>query len=205
MSQLSGQPKKILLTIAELLWQTDFEYKNPWGEADENFRFFRDSSIWLGLDFNYNDMEFMAALMTENELLLDSKIKGEISLQDTLSQLEIPKEKKFEIYYDVWGPATLTESYKTNWKSYYSSWAEDSLRFAYREGEWYYYDGSYQGYDTDNFDSDNFEITQVNSLKESKKTTLAKLVVENTNEILDNLDKDTLIELRNIINQKLSS
>jgi len=40
---------------------------------------------------------------------------------------------------------------------------------------------------------------------ENKKPILDKLVVENTTGLLDNLDRETLIQLRNLINQKLSS
>jgi len=40
---------------------------------------------------------------------------------------------------------------------------------------------------------------------ENKKPILDKLVVENTTNLLDNLDRETLIQLRNLINQKLSS
>ncbi len=39
----------------------------------------------------------------------------------------------------------------------------------------------------------------------NKKPILDKLVVENTTNLLDNLDRETLIQLRNLINQKLSS
>ena len=205
MSKLSSQPRKILMRIAEMLWETNFEYKNPWDEVDDNIDFVKKSAIWLGLDLDTDDMEFMAALMTENELLLDSKIKGQISTQDFISQLVLPKEEKFEIYYEVWGPATLTEKYKTTWKSYDKNWANDSLRSAWREGEWDYWDGDYQEYEADNFDADNFEVSEVYRIDESKKPILSKLIVENTKDMIENLDRETLIKIRNLINQKLSS
>ena len=42
-------------------------------------------------------------------------------------------------------------------------------------------------------------------LREGKKPILDRLVVENTKDLLENLDRETLVKLRNLINEKLSS
>jgi hypothetical protein len=205
MSSFSLQPFKVLLTIAESLYETDFNYDDPWDEADENYNLFKDASRWVGMNVEYEDMEFMASLMNINEPLLKQLSEKQISKQQALSQITPPELKKFKIYYEIWGPATLTERYSTTWESYDKSWVRDSLRYSYNEGDFSAYDGNYEDYETDNFEADNFEITDTREMRESKKPILSKLVMENTKDVLDNLDKETLIELRNLINQKLSS
>lgn len=205
MSSFTLQPLKVLFSIGETLYETDFDYDDPWDEAEDNYNLFETASRWVGMKLEYEDMEFMAALIKENEQLFKQLSEKQISKQQALSEIALPELKKFKIYYDIWGPATLTETYSTTWDSYDKSWANDSLRHSYNEGDFNYYDGNYEEYETDNFDPDNFEITRIREIRESKKPILSKLVMENTKDVLDNLDKETLIELRNLINQKLSS
>lgn len=191
--------------ITETLMGTNFNFKNPWNNTEDNLQKVKDAAVWLGLNLSLNDMEFMAAFISLNETLIESKMKGEISNKEIISNLEIPEKKEYRTYYEVWGPATATEKYRTKWESYDEDWVKDSLLYHWREGLWDYYEGSYDGYDLDNFDADNFEVVDVHSINESKKSVLSKLVVENTEDLIETLDKDTLIELKNLINQKLSS
>ena len=132
-------------------------------------------------------------------------IHNELTNSQAIEALSIPKKKKYVAYYELWGPATLTEKYKTTWESYNKNWVKDSLRHSYNEGDFNFYDGDYQEHESDNFEADNFDITYINDLRENKEPILDKLVVENTQDLLDNLDRDTLLKLRNLINQKLSS
>ena len=205
MSNFKNQPLKVILAVAESLLDTDFIYDNPWDEIDENYVLFEEKTAWLGVKVEFEDMEFIAAFMNINEPILESMKEGKMSKQEAITQVTIPKIKSFKLHYEIWGNATLTEQYSINWPSYDKNWVKDSLRAYYSDGTWSYYDGDYQGYETDNFEADNFDITDVDEIRESKKTILSKLVVENTKDLLENLDKETLIELRNLINQKLSS
>jgi hypothetical protein len=79
------------------------------------------------------------------------------------------------------------------------------LRYSYNDGSWDYYNGDYLEHETDDFEPDNFDITYVTKLREGKKPILDRLVVENTKDLLENLDRETLVKLRNLINEKLSS
>lgn len=205
MSDLSKQPPKILLTLSKLLVEDEFYYRNPWDEVDDNMLKLKSSSSWIGESYDENDMEFIAAFILENLKTILSSIHNEITNSEAVERLYIPEKKKFDAYYEVWGSATLTEKYKTRWECYYEQWVKDSLRYSYNDGSWDYYNGDYQEHETDNFDADNFDITYVTNLRENKKPILDRLVVENTEDLLDNLDRETLVKLRNLINEKLSS
>lgn len=205
MSDLSKQPPKILLTLSKLLVEDEFYYRNPWDEVDDNMVKLKSSSSWIGESYDENDMEFIAAFILENLKTILSSIHNEITNSEAVERLYIPEKKKFDAYYEVWGSATLTEKYKTRWECYYEQWVKDSLRYSYNDGSWDYYNGDYQEHETDNFDADNFDITYVTNLRENKKPILDRLVVENTEDLLDNLDRETLVKLRNLINEKLSS
>jgi hypothetical protein len=189
MSRLSQQPLKVLLILSETLMQDNFYYGNPWDDAEDNLKLLRDKSGWIGIGIDYEDMEFIAAFIDENESIIKDVVDGKISKKDALDNLSIPKLEKFNIWYEVWGPATLTEKYRTTWQSY----------------DFSYWEGDYEEHESDNFEPDNFEITSRRKVMENKKPILDKLVVENTTNLLDNLDRETLIQLRNLINQKLSS
>lgn len=205
MNYFRSQPIKILLTVAQSLYETNFNYEDPWDDAEDNDELLKEKSAWLGLDTDYDDMEFMAAFMNINDVILEKLKEGGISKQQAITEITLPKQKTFKIFYEIWGPATLTEKYSTTWQSYDEKWVNESLRHQYNNGEFNYYDGNYEEYETDNFDPDNFDITYTEKIRESKKPILSKLVVENTKEMLHDLDKETLIELRNLINQRLSS
>ena len=71
-------------------------------------------------------------------------------------------------------------------------------------GDWSYYDGDYIGSDVDEFDEDDLDIDDIEVVRESRnKSILNKLVVENTSEIIESLNRKTLLELRQLIDSKL--
>jgi len=202
---LSSKPKRILLRASQLLYTTGFKFNNPFDDDYESLNKIQSLLAWLGEDFDFEDVEFISAFIKYNESIIKSLDEKQISIDEAVNQVEIPKQKKFKLYYEISGPATLTEKYSTSWGTYFEEWAKDSMQYYYNEGSFNYWDGDYQEYETDNFEPDNFEIIDVYKLEERKKPLLSKLVLENTSEVLDNLDRETLIQLRNIINQKLSS
>lgn len=205
MSVLSNQPLKVLLVLSKQLIEDEFEYRNPWDYEHDNMKKLKTSGGWIGEKLDQVDMEFIAAFILENLKIILSSIHNELTNSEAIEAISIPKKKKYVAYYEIWGPATLTEKYKTTWESYNKNWVKDSLRHSYNEGEFDYWEGDYQEHESDNFEPDNFDITYVNDLRENKEPILDKLVVENTQDLLDNLDRDTLLKLRNLINQKLSS
>jgi hypothetical protein len=205
MSVLSKQPLKILLTLSKLLVEDGFNYQNPWDYVDDNMEKLKSSGSWLGESLDEDDMEFISAFIIENLKTILSSIHNELTNSEAVERMLIPQKKKFKAYYEIWGSASLTEKYKTIWECYYKEWVNDSLRYSYNDGSWDYYDGDYLEHETDNFEPDNFDITYVEKLREGKKPILDRLVVENTKDLLENLDRETLVKLRNLINEKLSS
>lgn len=205
MANVKDLPPKILIEVASLILSTDFDYKDPYDDFGDNKKILEDSSKWASVEVDTLDVEFISKFIIENKPLLEKVISNEVNTNQIIPELEIPQANKYRIDYEVWGNATLTENYKTTWDSYDESWAKESLRNSYYEGEFDYWQGEYIDHETDNFDNDNFEITWVHRLDENKKTLLSKIVVENTTDVLDSLDEETLLNLRNLINQKLSS
>jgi hypothetical protein len=206
MSKLRELHPRVLIEIASTLMSSEnFGFEDPYDDYESNLEKVRDVSKWAAVGVEYLDLEFICAFIIENQPLLEQVINQESTVKDIINVLKIPTLKKYEVYYEIWGSATLTEKYRTKWESFSRDWAQTSVRQSYYDGEFNYYEGDYLEHDSDNFEPDNFDITYVRRLDESKKTILSKIVVENTTEVLDNLDKQTLIELRNIINRKLSS
>jgi len=205
MSVLSKQPLKVLLTLSKLLVEDGFNYQNPWDYVDDNMEKLKSSGSWLGESLDEDDMEFISAFIIENLKTILSSIHNELTNSEAVERIFIPQKKKFNAYYEIWGSASLTEKYKTTWECYYEEWVNDSLRYSYNDGSWDYYNGDYLEHETDNFEPDNFDITYVTKLREGKKPILDRLVVENTKDLLENLDRETLVKLRNLINEKLSS
>jgi hypothetical protein len=82
----------------------------------------------------------------------------------------------------------------------------DALR--YNSDEFEYYDGDLINTLVDEFEVTNLEVDDVfrvmnqNSLKES---ILKRLVIENTESMIDSLDFQTLIDLKRIIDKKIHS
>lgn len=198
-------PNVLVLISISLLDEESFDYEDPFNDYDDNVELVTDASKWASSTVEIEDVEFIAKFISENLPLLESVKNDGVSVKSIIPKLIIPTSKSYRVYYQIWGNALLTEKYKTTWKSFDEDWVKSSLRQSYYDGNFDYYEGHYVEHETDNFEPDNFEITDVDLISESKKSLLSRVVVENTTEVLDNLDKDTLINLRNLINQKLSS
>lgn len=196
---------KLTIEISLLLLETSFEFKNPFADFDVNFSLLEKNSAWTSSDVDNRDVEFISNFIEINLPLLNKLTKKQISVKEVLPKIKTPVLEKYTIFYEVWGSSTLTENYKTDWESYSKEFAKESIKQSYSDGSFDYWNGKYIDHYTDNFESDNFEVTDVEKINETRKTFLSKLIVENTSEVVDHLDMDTLISLRNIINQKLSS
>lgn len=205
MSDLSSAPIKVIVQIAMSLIEGEFDYKNPYSDIDESEEILSEKAAWTGIKTDSDDVEFISEFIKLNLDVISKIAKKEVKFSEVSGSFNIPQSQKFRVYYSVWGSAVYTEEYYTIRESYDASYAKRSIQREYYDGSWDYWDGERLDDYADNFDADNFEITGVEDLNESKKTVLDKLVLENTSEVLDNLDKDTLIELRNLINQRLSS
>jgi hypothetical protein len=202
-SSLSKFPIKQLVLISERLIDDDFDFQNPYDEYDESISKLKNIMKYFDRDALDLDMEFMAKFIEINYNILLS-IKDDGPSPEKYKELSIPQANKYKAYYEISGSAFLTEKYYDYWDSYDESFVKDNMYQQRNDGNWDYWDGHYIENETDNFDSDNFEVTYI-SLNESRKDLLSKLVVENTEELIDKIDRDSLIKLRNLINRKLSS
>ena len=199
-------PPNILVEISLLLLDNDsFDYENPFDDYETNETVLQSSSNWAGAYVGRDDVEFMCKFIKDNLPLLNQVKNGDSNTKEILSEIRIPEAKKYKVYYEISGRAILTEEYTTNWDCYDEDWVEASLKQSYYDGSFDYYQGDYVDHEVDDFETDDIDITSVNAINEGKRTLLSKIVVENTTDVVDSLDKDTLIRLRNIINQRLSS
>ena len=201
---LEKLPLKAIVEISKLCWENQLDINSPYGDFSSNEEIVTDASAWTGQDVEALDVEFICLFMNQNSALLLSYFDGKSTFQDISSKLKIPKSKKFKVTYEVWGSATLTETYNTGWTSYNEDWIKDSMEEHRSNGSWNYYDGEYESNESDNFDPDDFDILDITEKGRTfKENTFSKLVLENTNDILDNVDRDTLIKLRNLSNKSL--
>jgi hypothetical protein len=202
-SVLSKFPIKQLILISEKLIDDDFDFQDPYDDYDRTMSKLKNIMKYFDREALDLDMEFIAKFIEINYNTLLS-IKDEGKSPEKYNELSIPQSRKYKAYYEISGSAYLTEKYYDYWDSYDESFVKGSMYQQRNDGNWDYWDGHYLENETDNFDSENFEVTYI-SLNESRKDLLSKLVVENTEELIDKIDRDSLIKLRNLINQKLSS
>ena len=129
---------------------------------------------------------------------------GDKSLYD---KLIIPEAQTYELRYSVWGTCTYDDYMGQKFDSYDMDWVEDSAKQQYEDGSWNIYDG-YNINDTtyDNFDESDHSFDEVRPVSENlKESLLSRLVVENTNEVVSSLDRQTLLKLKSIIDSRLRS
>jgi len=199
-------PVKVIVALSlKLLENKGFKYLNPFNDFENNEIELDTQSKWTGNDVDSQDVEFMAAFIKLNEDLLKQVSNSEAKINDILPQIEIPTKSKYKIDYSVYGPASITESYDVIWSSYDEDWADDSLKYSYWNGDFYYYNGNYLEMETDNFEPDNFVIEGIKEINESEKSNRNKIILENTGRVIDTLDRKTLLKLKNIIDSKLKS
>ena len=205
MGQLIREPVKIIYAVASSLFDNkNFNFLKPYDNFEETEDLVKENSKWVGADVDYLDVEFICEFIRLNLKTLE-QIKPSELKKNNIGQLVIPQERYFNVYYETWGNCLLTEYYVVRWPSFGKELAIKSLKEQYYSGNFSVYDGNFIEHEAENFENDHFGVTDSELIDENKKTILDKLVVENTSEILDSLDEKTLLELRNLINQKLSS
>ena len=204
-SELSKLPINVIANIAKLCLENDFEYEQPYNiDFDDNFEKLNDSTRWTGVQLNsILDVEFMAKFIEMNRDLLIDWIDNKLNIRDISNRFVIPQPKEFIIYYESSGRAYLIEKYKTDWSCYDKNWVEDAMQQSRENDEWNYYDGNFIENEIEDFDADNERVTKIVEKKLNKESLISRLVLENTFELIDDIDKDSLLKLRNLINQKL--
>ena len=206
-SVFSKKNPEMLLFIIKQLTEKGFDFENPYNEFDENYLILEKLCKLLGIDsLSYRDVEFISKFMTNNSELIQKIF--ETKDKSLLSQLEYPKNKMFKVQYEIYSTQYIVEIYTVDWDSYDKNFVRSSLIKTSNDGNFDEWTGPLLR--TDVLDSEVSEwvindddITEINT--EKTESILDRLVIENTSSVINSLDRNTLINLRNIINSRLSS
>jgi hypothetical protein len=208
-SQFSKLPKKQLVFICEKLVDEDFPIGNPYeSDFDNAFNILQEVSKYFSLTATHEDVEFFAKLLQINDDLiadLFANNKEEIKNRELFEQLVIPVAKSYNLNYSSWGSCSFTNYMVQEFDSYDEEWVKDSAQQQNNDGNWNMWEGS-ERRDTEyeNFEESDYSFGDVYEIDDTKnESVLDRLVIENTSEVVNSLDRKTLLELRRIIDSKL--
>lgn len=215
-SQFSKLPKKQLVLIVDKLLDEDFPSGNPYGDYDydKNYNALKSIGRYFNISVVHEDVEFFAKFIEINDNIISELIannREQLNNKELIEKLKIPIAKTYDLRYNVWGSCTYDEYLAQYFDSYDKDWVMDSAKQQREDGNWDLYDGRNVRETTyDNFDESDYsfdEVYEVNDDKtyKIKESLLDRLVVENTSEVVNSLDKQTLIKLQQIINSRLRS
>ena len=127
--------------------------------------------------------------------------------RELIEQLVIPVAKSYNMDYSSWGSCNYTNNMTQEFDSYDYDWVKDSATQQINDGNWNMWEGS-ERRDTEyeNFEESDYsfgDVYEVNENKPQNESVLGRLVIENTSEVVNSLDRKTLLELRRIIDSKL--
>ena len=212
-SKFSKLSKKQLTLICEKLVNEDFPIGNPysWG-FDAAFEILKDISKYFSMDVDsQEDVEFFSKFLEINgDIIADlfANNREQIRNMELIEKLKVPAPKVYVVNYDVDGSCNYTEYLSNTFSSYDEDWVDDAVRQGYDDGNWDLYEGTVRAKtDYDNYEMNDYTIGGINRYYEKpnqiKDSILNKLVIENTSEVIDSLDKNTLLKLKRMIDSKL--
>ena len=210
-SQFSKLSKKQLVFICEKLVDEDFPIGNPYdSDFDSAFNILQEVSKYFGISATHEDVEFFAKLLQINDDLiadLFANNKEEMKNRELFEQLVIPVAKSYNLNYSSWGSCSFTNYMVQEFDSYDEEWVKDSAHQQNNDGNWNMWEGS-ERRDTEyeNFEESDYsfgDVYEVNESDTKNESVLNRLVIENTSEVVNSLDRKTLLELRRIIDSKL--
>jgi hypothetical protein len=210
-SQFSKLPKKQLVFICEKLVDEDFPIGNPYTDDFESaYATLREVSKYFSVESTHEDVEFFAKLLEINdEIIADlfANNKEQMKNRELIEQLVIPVAKSYNMDYRYWGTCSYTNYMVQEFDSYDEDWVTDSATQQNNDGNW----NMWEGQETNPTEYENFEesdysfgdVYEVNESNTENESVLNRLVIENTSEVVNSLDRKTLLELRRIIDSKL--
>ena len=202
-SILSKYPLNFLVNFTKKLLDKGFD-KELYNHYETNRKHLASMMKYLDAKPADLDLQFMAEFIDSNENILDEIF--ETNDKTLIPKLIIPQAQEYRIEYTLDGSCSFTELYHDKISCYSQWWVEDSLNEQRMLGEWEDYNGTLIRTDYDNYETSDFTFEKYSLLGESsKKSILDKLVLENTAEVISSLDTHTLIELKKIIDSRLSS
>ena len=214
-SQFSKLSKKQLVFISEKLIDEEFPIGNPYdNDHDAAFSTLEGIAKYFNLSIDLEDVEFFSKLLEINEDLfadLFANNRENIRNKELIDRLIIPKAEVYNLHYEIYGICRFTEYKSQEFDSYDKDWVKDSAEQRRQDGSWDFWDG----YDRDVTDYDNYQVDGETyghvynvEYKENKNnfvsdSILDKLVIENTENVVSSLDRQTLLKLKSIIDSKL--
>ena len=210
-SQFSKLPKKQLVFICEKLVDEDFPIGNPYTDDFESaYATLREVSKYFSVESTHEDVEFFAKLLEINdEIIADlfANNKEQMKNRELIEQLVIPVAKSYNMDYSSWGTCSYTNHMVQEFDSYDEDWVTDSATQQNNDGNW----NMWEGQETNPTEYENFEesdysfgdVYEVNESNTRNESVLNRLVIENTSEVVNSLDRKTLLKLRRIIDSKL--
>lgn len=211
LSQFSRLPKKGLLFISEKLINEDFPIGNPYHyNFDEAFNVLKNASKYFSIVPTQEDVEFFSKFLEINdEIIADlfANNKEQMKNRELIEQLVIPVAKSYNMDYSSWGSCNYTNNMTQEFDSYDEEWVKDSATQQLNDGNWNMWDGQERSYtEYDDYQESDYRFDNVYEVDESKiknESVLDRLVIENTSDVIDSLDKQTLIKLKSIIESRL--
>jgi hypothetical protein len=212
-SQFSKLPKKQLVFIAEKLVDEEFPIGNPYdSDFDGAYDILKQVANYFSLEATQEDVEFFSKFLEINEnLIADLFANNREQMRNTslIEQLVIPVAKTYDLHYTTWGSCTYTEYKAQYFDSYDKDWVRDSAEQQRNDGNWDMWDGrNVRDTDYENFEESDSTYNHVFNVDDKQETIysesiLDKLVIENTKDVVNSLDKNTLIKLKSIIESRL--
>lgn len=212
-SQFSKLSKKQLVFICQKLIDEGFPTGNPYKlDYDESYNILSNIGKYFNIPVNDEDVQFFAKFLEINdELITDIFANNSENINNTelINKLVIPIAKTYELQYSVFGSCNYYDNLGQKFDSYDKTWVVDSAMQQRDDGNW----DLYSGYEIEptyyeNFEEHDMSFDKVQEVggEESpniKESLLKRLVIENTSEILPSLDKNTLLELKKLIDSRL--
>ena len=213
-SQFSRLPKKQLVFIAEKLVDENFPIGNPYtDDFDDAYGTLQEVSRYFGVESTHEDVEFFAKLLEINDDLiadLFANRKEQMNNRELIEQLVIPVAKSYKLDYSAWGTCSYTNYMSQEFDSYDKDWVKDSATQQNNDGNWNMWEGEERApTDYENFEESDYDFDDVYEVNEDGTTNylgdsiLDRLVIENTSDVVNSLDKKTLIKLKSIIESRL--
>ena len=212
-SQFSKLPKKQLVFIAEKLVDEDFPIGNPYdSDFDGAEKILTEVANYFSLAVTQEDVEFFSKFLEVNENIiaeLFANNREQMRNTSLIEQLVIPVAKTYDLHYTSWGTCTYTEYKASYFDSYDKDWVRDSAEQQRQDGNWDMWDGrDIQDTDYENFEESDSSYNHVYNVDDKQETIysesiLDKLVIENTKDVVNSLDRNTLIKLKSIIESRL--
>ncbi len=212
-SQFSKLPKKQLVFIAEKLVDEDFPIGNPYDtDFDSAEKILTEVANYFSLAVTQEDVEFFSKFLEVNENIiaeLFANNREQMRNSSLIEQLVIPVAKTYDLHYTTWGSCSYTEYKASYFDSYDKDWVTDSASQQRNDGNWDMWDGrDVRDTEYENFEESDSSYNHVYNVDDKQETIysesiLDKLVIENTKDVVNSLDKNTLIKLKSIIESRL--